>query len=259
MNQTAAKPGQLFTRGCAADTCSRMTVAGSAHKTILIVHDSAEVRDRFAGAIEAAGHCAWAASEAADALARANAGAAELDLVIANLRPAVGDGLELIRAIRRLDGNRLPILVFSGTITTAVQVRALAELGVAGYVNESCPAQQILPALAPHLFPDSFNRRHSPRVVMGIPVAFRHANTIAAAVTLNLGKGGMAIRTPTPLEPGNRARIRFRLPNSKRDLDVDARVAWSDRQVGMGLEFERVEPADAKAIDEFVEREHDTN
>ena len=36
-------------------------------------------------------------------------------------------------------------------------------------------------------------------------------------------------------------------------MDVEARVAWSDRRVGMGLQFEKVEPADQAAIDEFVD------
>ena len=36
--------------------------------------------------------------------------------------------------------------------------------------------------IAPHLFPDNFNRRGSPRVVLGIPVAYRFGNTIAAAL-----------------------------------------------------------------------------
>ena len=102
--------------------------------------------------------------------------------------------------IRKIDGGRLPILVFSGTIASAEEVRDLAALGVAGYVNEYSAVQHILPSLAPHLFPDNFNRRGSPRVVLGIPVAYRFGNTIAAALTLNLSKGGVAIRTMSPLD-----------------------------------------------------------
>ena len=36
-------------------------------------------------------------------------------------------------------------------------------------------------------------------------------------------------------------------------MDTDARVAWSDRRVGMGLQFERVDPGDQHAINEFVD------
>jgi uncharacterized protein (TIGR02266 family) len=90
-------------------------------------------------------------------------------------------------------------------------------------------------------------------VSLGIPVAYRFGNTIAAAVTLNLGRGGLAIRTMSPLDSSTRARVRFRLPNTKRDVDADARVAWSDRRVGMGMQFERIDAADQSAVEEFVD------
>ena len=165
----------------------------------------------------------------------------------------------LVRSIRKLDQGRLPILVFSGTIATADEVRDLAALGVAGYVNEYSAVQHILPSLAPHLFPDNFNRRGSPRVVLGIPVAYRFGNTIAAALTLNLSKGGLAIRTMSPLQEGSKVRARFRFPGSKRDIEAESRVAWSDRRVGMGLQFEKVEPADQAAVDEFVDQHFFSN
>jgi uncharacterized protein (TIGR02266 family) len=240
-----------------ADTSHRMTALGVSHKTVLIADDTPGVRERFTAALEHAGHRAYGARSAAEMLARIRVDLGAIDLVVLDLRLPPDEGVDLVRAVRRIDGGRLPILVFSGTINAATQVRELADLGVSGYVNEFSPEAHILPALAPHLFPDSFNRRGSPRVIMGIPVAYRHANTIAAAVTLNLGKGGIAIRTLTPLEPTARARVRFRLPNSKRDIDTDARVTWSDRQVGMGLEFERLDATDQSAIDEFVDKQRD--
>jgi hypothetical protein len=63
----------------------------------------------------------------------------------------------------------------------------------------------------------------------------------------------VAIRTTSPLEAGARARVRFRLPQGSRDIDAEARVAWSDRRVGMGLQFERVDPGDQASIDAFVD------
>jgi uncharacterized protein (TIGR02266 family) len=153
----------------------------------------------------------------------------------------------------------LPILVFSGTIATADEVRDLAALGVSGYVNEYSAVQHILPSLAPHLFPDNFNRRGSPRVVLGIPINYRFGNTIAAALTLNISKGGLAIRTMSPLQQDAKLRVRFRLPGSKRDIEAESRVAWSDRRVGMGLQFEKVDPADQAKVDEFVDQHFFSN
>ena len=145
------------------------------------------------------------------------------------------------------------MLIFSGTIASADEVRDLSTLGVAGYVNEYSAPQHILPSLAPHLFPDNFNRRSSPRVVLGIPVQYRFGDTIAAALALNLSHGGIAIRTTSPLEAGAPIRVRFRMPGSKRDIDTDGRVAWSDRRVGMGVQFEQVDAASQMLIDHFVD------
>jgi uncharacterized protein (TIGR02266 family) len=227
--------------------------SGPGGKTVVIADDTAFVRDRFRAALEEAGHRAITVRSAVELLARIRADLERLDLVVLDLRLPSASGVELVRGIRKLDDGRLPIIVFSGTIASAEEVRELSSLGVAGYVNEYSAAQHILPSLAPHLFPDSFNRRSSPRVVLGIPVAYRYGNTIAAALTLNLSRGGVAIRTTSPLEPGAKLRVRLRLPGSKRDIDAEARVAWTDRRVGMGLQFERVDPTDQHSIDEFVD------
>ena len=222
-------------------------------KTVVIADDTAFVRDRFRTAVEGAGHKAIAVKSAAELLARVRADLERIDLIVLDLRLPHAPGVDLVRSVRKLDDGRLPILIFSGTIASADEVRDLAALGVAGYVNEYSAVQHILPSLAPHLFPDNFNRRGSPRVVLGIPIAYRFGNTIAAALTLNLSRGGIAIRTTSPLENGASIRIRFRLPGSKKDIDAEGRVAWSDRRHGMGLQFSKVDSADQTAVDEFVD------
>ena len=222
-------------------------------KTVVIADDTAFVRDRFKAALEEAGHRSIVVRSAVELLARVRADLDRIDLIALDLRLPNAPGVDLVRAIRKIDEGRLRILVFSGTIASAEEVRELAGLGVVGYINEYSAVQHIMPSMAPHLFPDSFNRRLSPRVVLGIPVAYRFGNTIATALTLNLARGGIAIRTTSPLESGAAARIRFRLPAGPREIEVEARVSWSDRRVGMGLQFEKVEPADQAAIDAFVD------
>jgi CheY-like chemotaxis protein len=230
-----------------------MTAGTAASKTVLIADDASFVRERFQSALQDAGHRTVVAKSAAEVLGRVRADLADLDLLVLDLRLPFASGVELVRAIRKLDGGRLPILVFSGTITSADEVRELATLGVAGYINEYSAAQHILPSLAPHLFPDSFNRRSSPRVVLSIPVAYRFGDTITAALTLNLGKGGISVRTMSPLPARSNVRLRFRLPGAKSEIEADAKVTWCDRRIGMGLEFERLEVLDQESVDEFVD------
>jgi uncharacterized protein (TIGR02266 family) len=230
-----------------------MASTSVAAKTIVVADDTAFVRDRFRAALEAAGHRALAVKSAAELLARVRADLNQIDLIVLDLRLPHAPGVDLVRSIRKLDDGKLPILIFSGTIANAEEVRELASLGVAGYVNEYSAVQHILPSLAPHLFPDNFNRRSSPRVVLGIPIQYRFGNTIAAALTLNLSHGGIAIRTTSPLEAGAKIKVRFRMPGGKRDIDAEGKIAWSDRRVGMGVQFERVDPASQTIIDSFVD------
>jgi uncharacterized protein (TIGR02266 family) len=227
--------------------------ASIATKTVVIADDTAFVRDRFRSAVEAGGHRAVAVKSAAELLARVRTDLGHIDLIVLDLRLPHAPGVDLVRSIRKLDDGRLPVLIFSGTIASADEVRDLAALGVAGYVNEYSAVQHILPSLAPHLFPDSFNRRSSPRVALGIPIQYRFGNTIAAALTLNLSRGGIAVRTTSPLESGAKLRVRFRMPGSKRDVEAEGRVAWSDRRVGMGVQFETIDAANQTIIDNFVD------
>jgi uncharacterized protein (TIGR02266 family) len=222
-------------------------------KRVVVADDTAFVRDRFRAALEHAGHQAVTVQTGAELLATVRTELDEIDLVVLDLRLPQAAGVELVRSIRRLDGGRLPILIFSGTIANAEEVRELAALGVAGYVNEYSAEQHIVPSLAPHLFPDSFNRRSSPRVVLGIPVQYRFGNTIAGALTLNLSRGGVAVRTTSPLDGGAKVKVRFRLPGSRHDIDAEGRVSWSDGRVGMGVQFDKVDHAGQAAVDQFVD------
>jgi uncharacterized protein (TIGR02266 family) len=230
-----------------------MASASVATKTVVVADDTAFVRDRFRTALEAAGHTVIAVTGVGELLDALRSHPDAIDLLVLDLQLSGGNGVELVRGIRELAHARPTILIFSSTVTSADDIRALAPLGVAGYINEYSSPQHILPSLAPHLFPDSFNRRTSPRLVLGIPVQYRFGNTIAAALTLNLSHGGVAIRTTSPLEGGSRIRVRFRMPGSKQEIDAEGRVAWSDGRVGMGVQFDAVDPAGQTQIDNFVD------
>jgi len=131
-----------------------MTASSAPVKTVLIADDTPFVRERFTVALESAGHRAVTVKSAAELLARVRADLERLDLLVIDLRLPHVSGLDIIKSIRKMDNGRLPILVFSGTVSTAGEVRELASLGVSGYVNEYSAVQHILPSLAPHLFPE---------------------------------------------------------------------------------------------------------
>jgi uncharacterized protein (TIGR02266 family) len=221
-------------------------------KTILIAHQVAAVRDRFAVALADARHGFVIADSEAAARAAVSDPARPISLALVDMALSA-DPVAFIRSLRHAGVAPLPVVVFSGSVGSAADVTPLAALGVA-YINEHAGTPQILPALAPYLFPDSFNRRTSTRTTLGVPVTFRSGETVAGAVTLDVGKGGIAIRTMNPLPKGAAIDVRFRLPGTSAEIDAAGRVAWSDRKVGMGVQFERVSAAHQRAIDDFVDR-----
>jgi uncharacterized protein (TIGR02266 family) len=231
----------------------------TAAKTVIVADDAAFVRDRFQTALGNAGHNAIIVRTGAELLAQVQQHGERVDLIVMDLHLPQGRGPELVKALCRLDNLKAPIVVFSGTIANSDEVRELARLGVAGYINEYTAVQHIARSLAPHLFPENDNRRMSPRVVLGIPVSYRFGNSIAAALTLNISGGGLAVRTTNPPAPGTALKVRFRLPGAKDDIETQARVAWVDRRLGMGVQFTDVPPPQQAAIDEFVENHFFSN
>ena len=214
-------------------------------KIILIAHRDPAVRDRFSAALADARHTFVTAATAETATAAAQDATRPISLAVVDVGLRE-DGLAWVRGLR---GNQeWPVLVFAGSVRSVKDARALLEVPVAGYINEHALAGQILPALAPYLFPASFDRRLSPRVSLKIPISYRAGQTIATAVTLNLGKGGVAIRTLSPLTPGLLVDLRFKVPG-KAEIEVRGRVVWTDSKVGMGVQFERVSPIAQRAID----------
>jgi uncharacterized protein (TIGR02266 family) len=224
----------------------------SLSKTILIAHHAAEIRDRVAAALADARHDYVTADTADAALDAIGDAARPISLAVVDLGLAPDAGA-LVGAIKQRAGRHVPVVIFAGSVRSGADVPTLLAAGVSGYLNEHAATAQLVPALAPHLFPDSFDRRSSARVTLGIPVSYRSGQTIAGALTLNVGKGGIGVRTMSPLAAGSAVQIKFRLPAGASDIEATGRVAWSNRQVGFGIQFERVDAQAQSAIDAFVD------
>lgn len=222
-------------------------------KTILVAHRSLAVRDRFAAALADAKQDyllagAEPAVRAALASDRATVSLALLDLSIADGR----DPVAYVREIRGSAARVFPVVVFAGSVASADQIAALGAAGVAGYLNEHADPQQILPALAPHLFPDNFNRRASPRRSVAVPVSVRTGQTISATQTRDIGRGGTGIQTMDPLQPGVALHLTIRLPGAPGEIAASGHVIWSDRRLGMGVQFDGLPPDAQGRLDDYL-------
>jgi hypothetical protein len=220
-------------------------------KTVVIADDTAFVRDRFHAAVENAGHQGDRRQErgravgagprrsradrsdrrrpAAAALTRASTWSIDPQ---AGRRAAAGADLQRHDRERRTKSASWPRSAWPATST-------IARAAHPALARPTCSRTTSTAAAAcGSCWASRFNR---------------FGNTIAAALTLNLSHGGIATRTTSPLESGAKIKVRFRMPGSKKDIDAEGKVAWSDRRVGMGILFETVDQANQAIIDNFVD------
>jgi len=96
------------------------------------------------------------------------------------------------------------------------------------------------------------------RAEVELEIQYRTGQEFLAAYTKNISGGGVFIRTSQPLPLNQKVELRFTLPGLNRRFEIGGLVVWvntssrSSFPAGMGIKFNKIEPADAKTIVEFV-------
>lgn len=101
-----------------------------------------------------------------------------------------------------------------------------------------------------------------PRVPVQVPVYFDGAESMLVGFTLDLSPSGLFVQTRTPVEIGMRCALAFPLPGTEDNVHVIGRVVrtvpaqqamLADARVpGMGIEFEKLGPADRRTLEMFL-------
>ncbi|MEO7157482.1 MAG: response regulator, partial [Vicinamibacterales bacterium] len=79
-----------------------MASSSTTRKTVLVAANTSFVRDRFTAALEAAGHRSMVVDSVAQLLEHVRADFEALDLIVVDLRMPHGDGVALVKQIRKL-------------------------------------------------------------------------------------------------------------------------------------------------------------
>jgi excisionase family DNA binding protein len=114
------------------------------HPRVLVVDDEASIRELLTRTLALTEYEVEAVGEARTALDRLRLG--PYDLLIADLRMPVMDGLTLIREARRLHPT-LKVIIITGYSTEASAIEAV-NLGVVGYLVKPFRVPQVLSAVA---------------------------------------------------------------------------------------------------------------
>ena len=123
----------------------------AARPAVLVVDDSASVREHLAAALERAGAVATLACDGADAWRRLQG--LRVDAVVTDLLMPVMDGLKLIRLLRAVGVHQhTPIVVVTAEGGEGDRARALA-LGANAYLEKPVDGAELVEAVARLLAP----------------------------------------------------------------------------------------------------------
>jgi type IV pilus assembly protein PilZ len=106
----------------------------------------------------------------------------------------------------------------------------------------------------------SSERRRDPRYSVHIAVDCQTREMFVSNYVTNISKGGVFVRTDTPLPLYSEIVLTLALPGSERKIAARGKVAWTydvrkedGRLVpGMGIKFLDMSPADREAIEECL-------
>lgn len=111
-------------------------------KNILIVDDSATVREALNLTLSAAGYAVTMAKDGADALNRFDSG--HFDLLMTDLNMPNMDGIEFISEVRKLAHKRFtPIIILSGEAAENRKKECISA-GASGYLRKPFKQTQVL-------------------------------------------------------------------------------------------------------------------
>ena len=189
------------------------------------------------------------------------AGETRPDLVVLDAAMGDGDGFEVCRAIKRLDGEQaagagegVPVWLTGRSTDEPKAVRAGAE----GMIARPFERERILRALAARL---PRVRRGASRRQARLQVDFFRGEREAVGYTADVGSGGLFLRTRETLVDEETLPVIFALPGEPRvTVRAEARVLRAtppgDDAYGMtgyALEFTRIGERDRSALRVFAE------
>ncbi len=94
------------------------------------------------------------------------------------------------------------------------------------------------------------DKRSSPRTIYVVEVQFGDHDLYHRGRIADISPNGIFIDTMSPWPEGSRIFFRFRLPDTAqgRIVSGEGKVAWDQRQVGMGIQFTSISEEDLSWI-----------
>jgi hypothetical protein len=96
------------------------------------------------------------------------------------------------------------------------------------------------------------HRRHARYALMTSVVATDSRNRTVPLTVMDIGDGGVALRSDEAFIVGDTLSFRLLLPAARRDINIQARVLWTRDHGRIGCEFLRIPPVDVNILHDWL-------
>jgi len=97
-------------------------------------------------------------------------------------------------------------------------------------------------------------RRHARYALMAPVIAIDDRNRTVPVTILDIGDGGVGVSSREDFVVGDALSFRLLLPAAKRDINIQARVLWTQGSGRVGCEFLRISPVDLNILHDWLKQ-----
>jgi PilZ domain len=97
-------------------------------------------------------------------------------------------------------------------------------------------------------------RRHARYALMAPVIAIDDRNRTVPVTILDIGDGGVGVSSREDFVVGDALSFRLLLPAAKRDINIQARVLWTQGSGRVGCEFLRIPPVDFNILHDWLKQ-----
>lgn len=233
-------------------------------KNILIADDSMFFRIKLKDILAESGHIVRFVKDGKDAIAEIERNPAGVDLMTLDLDMAEVNGFGVLEWLKKngLSG-RFPVIVITSKLKDKDLLGQLKTLGVAGFLPKSFSPQHLVLKVNSLLFREKA-RRGVPRerTPVSFPVDFTtQSGAMNSGFILNISDHGLYVNSKHKLTKGETLRLRFRLPETSKEMDLTGVVKWvvddtvnKSTFCGGGIALTSITLEDVNAIKEYIKK-----
>jgi DNA-binding response OmpR family regulator len=223
---------------------------GYMNRRALIVDDEPAICDLIRKVLQAAGMEALTLTRSTEATGLLEEG--KFDVVFLDLHMASPDGIELARQMRRTESNRKTPIILPSDDQRPSAMSVGFEAGASFFLYKPIAKDRLLKLIRATQGTMEHDRRRTRRISLESRVLLQFGAEELEAQSVDISPSGMLVRSDRTLPPGSPVSIHMHLSEKMRPVVSEGsvvRIAGGNR---MGIHFDRLAPAEAERLQEFL-------